>query len=611
MEPKAVTNVPLPDSSELTKEDFIHSEWKDILGNSPMDRYHKAERKFSDAASDSRAEGNLPRAKVFQLLANACAMDLTNKSQDEPFEPSITGWGMSTATLDWFSESDINFLAESIDEIEDPMLRGRLADMLWLRMKPKNHRCALEAIDNYRSLDLNNESWVKDIGDCWKRALILSLKLGAGAENRAGEMEKELLNALDSATTEDLYFGHWIATTLLELKLGRNEEANIARKLKDLGERFESKNRFREARNHHELARIWFRKSGDKEKQVDMQVAVAEGWAKEAERAMSSHNPSAIAALGYYDNAIQAYQNISNAEREPRMINQRIDVLQQLYKEACQKAPREMRAISLPETGISEVTEMVKREISGKGPIEALHRLANLVTMNARETREEAIKSLAEHPWMMMAHHTILTEDNRPAAKNSGIRPGGNEEENEPAIWGRIMMTYENKINWLVPAAILPALSVMHKEHDIDEDEFTAIASSSPAVQPEREQLLGKALFYGYEGEFATSIHILAPQVENIIRFKLNEVGVNTTNNIQGILDEKGLGPLIDAPEFEQIFGEDLSFEIRALFYDHAGPNLRNNVAHGLLTFQQCQSVESAYAWWLALKIVLRDDWPT
>ena len=89
-----MTNAPLPDSSELTKENFIHSGWKEILGDSPMDHYQRAHHKFSTAISKAQEDGDLPRAKIFLLLAAACSMHLTNKSPSEPFAPLATGYGI-------------------------------------------------------------------------------------------------------------------------------------------------------------------------------------------------------------------------------------------------------------------------------------------------------------------------------------------------------------------------------------------------------------------------------------------------------------------------------------------------------------------------------------
>ena len=65
----------------------------------------------------------------------------------------------------------------------------------------------------------------------------------------------------------------------------------------------------------------------------------------------------------------------------------------------------------------------------------------------------------------------------------------------------------------------------------------------------------------------------------------------------------------MDLPQTEEIFDEDMSFEIRALFCVPFGPNLRNNLAHGLLDDRSCYSLETIYAWWLGLKLVFSTFW--
>ena len=57
------------------------------------------------------------------------------------------------------------------------------------------------------------------------------------------------------------------------------------------------------------------------------------------------------------------------------------------------------------------------------------------------------------------------------------------------------------------------------------------------------------------------------------------------------------------------IFGDDLTYEIRALLCDQVGPNLRNNIAHGLLNDREAQSVDAVCAWWLGLKLVFNTFW--
>lgn len=72
---------------------------------------------------------------------------------------------------------------------------------------------------------------------------------------------------------------------------------------------------------------------------------------------------------------------------------------------------------------------------------------------------------------------------------------------------------------------------------------------------------------------------------------------------------EVGLSALMEKPETVDVFAEDTAFEIRALFCDPLGANLRNQVAHGLLSDGTTVSAESIYAWWLALRLVFVTYW--
>ena len=67
----------------------------------------------------------------------------------------------------------------------------------------------------------------------------------------------------------------------------------------------------------------------------------------------------------------------------------------------------------------------------------------------------------------------------------------------------------------------------------------------------------------------------------------------------------------MELQDTKNIFGEDISFEIKALFCDSYGPNLRNELAHGLLDYDTCDSVYSIYAWWFCLRVVFNSYWNT
>ena len=219
-----MTDVTLPDSSELTREDFTRSGWTEILDGSPMTHYSAISGDLWKASKEAQESADHKRAKVLLLLAAACSMRLTNKSRSEPFAPE---WrlGMSTSTTpDTFDESDINFLAEILDDVNHPMVKGRLADLMWLKKTPNDFRFALEAIDNYFSLDLNQDTWVTSAGDCWERALVLTTMLRTGAGNRIKDMGSALMAKFDMATKADGRYAHWLAETLGEFRLETRTE---------------------------------------------------------------------------------------------------------------------------------------------------------------------------------------------------------------------------------------------------------------------------------------------------------------------------------------------------------------------------------------------------
>jgi len=72
-----------------------------------------------------------------------------------------------------------------------------------------------------------------------------------------------------------------------------------------------------------------------------------------------------------------------------------------------------------------------------------------------------------------------------------------------------------------------------------------------------------------------------------------------------GVEDEKGFGGLLNMAETEKIFGPGVVMEMKALLVDHAGPNLRNDLAHGIIADAGAWSASAVFAWWLCLRLVV------
>jgi hypothetical protein len=217
---------------------------------------------------------------------------------------------------------------------------------------------------------------------------------------------------------------------------------------------------------------------------------------------------------------------------------------------------------------------------------------------------------LKQHPLSSLFGGTYMSRDGRVIAKTNGINFDNTLEGNHPNIQATVMRNHGIHLTLIVQGKILPALEILHLEHRIREVDFFSIVKQSPIVPPGREVLFAKGLYSGYDHDYVTALHLLSPQIENLVRYHLKNAGTKTsTLDSCGIENENGLSTLVALPEMKAVFGDDLTFEIKALFCDPLGANLRNELAHGLVDHNACNSLHGVYAWWFTLKLVFNTFW--
>lgn len=595
----------------VTAQDFAECGWQISLADGEREGYSSMWQAFSSAARKVSEDNRPSHGKALWLLADACSMMLSPKSIMEPFKPFMVMEGRRSVIPDDLSESDIAFYAEIVDAIDDAWLKARVADLVWLKQRPRNVQFALAAIDAYRLIPLDTETWVRGGHECWERAISLARMLKAGAGTRLTEMEAAILDAFNTATKEGGFLGLWLADLLDSNGLGRTHSSVIAQKLNVLAVEFDGDGDLLRSREFFDAASRWFDRSGDEAKSAEMTVAVAEGWVKEAIARVSSDQPSHMVAASFYEKAIQIYRSIPRSLRAIHQGDERIAELHRHMNDAGEKSLDELGAVKTPGVDISKLVENARKSVSGKSVQDALFSFANIF-QGARvdQVRTAAEKILQQSIFRRLAGSTHLSRDGRVIAKQPAAGFDNALASDAPALWAQMLHDYQILINIVVHGDIWPAHEVLLQEHRLREDDFIGLASQSPIVPRGRERLFGKALYAGYDRDFTVSMHLLAPQIEHMVRFHLKNAGVKTTNlDIDGIENENGLSTLMALPETEVVFGKDLSFEIKALFCDALGPNLRNELAHGLLDDDSFHSIHVIYAWWMGLRLVFNTFW--
>lgn len=601
-----------PENTIIEIDDFRQSDWKVTIDSSDRDGYASMWQSLSAAAKTAIENGRVSQGKALWLLADACSMVLTPTSANQPFKPCWVMDGKRSSLPEDFEKSDVALFAQFSAEIDDVWLQARVADLVWLLLSPRSPKYALIAIDAYRRVPLDNENWMRGGRDCWARALGLTRMLKTGAGERIKEIEASLVSALIASTTNDAMLAHGLADLLAENGLGQGKSGVIAEKLEVLAGEFELNGDLQWARDFFDASAKWFKRAGNNAKAADMTVCVAEGWVKEAVARISSDHPSYTIASGFYENAIQTYRTIPHRERATHRADERMSELNKYLSEAGARSLDEMGVITSPAIDITEIVEASRKSVSGNTAANALAAFTNLHGgARVAELRQLSEQMLRDHPLQSLFTATHMSKDGRVVAKRPGMGFGDtNSDEYKATVWAEMVKHYGMELGMVVQSSIWPALEVFVFEHRLRESDFVMIASHSPIVPKGRAHLFGKALFAGFEKDFVVALHLLIPQIEHMVRWHLKGSAIKTTNlDKDGIENENGLSTLVDMPEVAQIFGEDLAFELKALFCDAFGANLRNELAHGLLDNDECQSLYSIYAWWLALRLVLKAFW--
>lgn len=606
-----MANERYPADTTIDKSDFDKEHCQRILDDSTGEGYTSIYDAFSKAARKSLDDGNPKQAKICWLLSDSCSMMLSPDSKNEPFKPLAVFHDRRSAIADDFSSEDISFFSEIVTEVTDIRLKARLADLAWLKASRKDLNNALAAIDAYRQIPLDTETWVRDGRECWYRALSLVAMLRTGAGNRIQEMERDIQQAFDSSKESDGYLAFWLADLMANFGLGKSNASDIAGKLESLARIFEGDGDLHRARDYFDNSSKWYASAGNETKSAEMTICHAEAFVKEAVARTATEQPSNMIAASFYEKAIQILRTIPKADRPALKVEERIAELHKSLNEAGQLSLNEMGVISSDGIDITQMVEAAKSAVSEKTPIEALKAFANLsVGMRISEMQDSAIKQLKQYPLSSLFGGTYMSRDGRVIAKTNGINFDETLDGNHPNVQASVMQNHGIHLTLIVQGNVLPALEILHLEHRIREVDFLSIVQQSPIVPPGREVLIAKGLFAGYDHDYVTALHLLSPQIENLVRYHLKNAGSKTsTLDSCGLENENGLSTLVALPEMKVVFGDDLTFEIKALFCDPLGANLRNELAHGLLDHNACNSLHGVYAWWFTLRLVFNTFW--
>lgn len=583
-------------------EDFKSSGYEEVLKSVKREDYSSYWTSLSNSARKEIEEGNDKIGKVLWLLAEVCSLMLKPSDLQSPYVP-VAVWanGTRSVAVEDFTEADITFFENIVEECKNNMLQARIADLLWLLKAKKNIRHLEIAVENYMKLPIDNDISVRNTKECMERAIRLTIL----AKRPLQEIQKFLLKIFEESKFDDNFDCLDINELLLVSKIDISQNLKVLEKLELFAEESENKVGFWKAREYYQAVRTWYGKMSNYENVNRLTVNIAENFVKEAEHQKSLH----MAAAKFYENSIQEYRLIPVKDRESFNVDKRIHEIYQLMAKSNQLVHTQMQVISSDPIDISELVNIAESSIEGKSIHEALLNFVNITYISDFDKlKKSSEKRLNSSLFSRLFGATYYSADSRVIAKTEGGLDNSGEAY-ESQLEAQIQREYSIDIDLSTKGSIFPAFDQLLLEHTISRDYIQSICLNSSIVPRDRAIIWAEGLYFGFEENFLVSTHLLIPQVEHLIRVILKQNDIKTTVlEPNGIEIEKGLSTLIEDPILEKVLDKNLVYELKFLLTKAIGYNLRNNVAHGLSSRNVFNSIQAVYLWWFILRLVVRNS---
>ena len=548
-------------------------------------------------------ETNTKLRKSLFLLSNICSPMIDLESRNDPFQPFMT-WGnkRSFLPIDLIDE-EILYLSSILDEDFPPILKARIADILWTYSKPKNKKHSEIAIENYISMDVFDDFFEPDVYVFWERAVMLAKQIKNNS--LIEKIKSKLLNEIDHPSTNWDFHLLKIIEIFDNTDLDKGLNHELAEKLLEKQKEFNHEKQFHIAEKYLESATKLFKKAGNAEDSYRSLAFLAQATENHGDY---RKNESAMVANSFYKLALQRYREIPNLYRNTLQIDQKLDTVQDKITQSGLLITDELQLISTKQMNISELQEQSINHVKDKQTaFESLLYFSGVSSCNFESIWKSTENNINNSPISSLFGATSVSLDGR---KISSIPPLNGDNKDE-VILKTAIKNFGIHMHLAVEGCILPALNQIQKEYLFPKEFLIQLCKLSAIVPEKREILVANALYQGFEGDFGSAIHLLAPQVENMIRQRLKQNGLVTTHTAQkDIENEIGLSSLVNLDGAREILGDDLWFELQAVFTDSLSANLRNEVGHGLLDDETSNSLYSVYAWWMVLRLVIHNVMP-
>jgi hypothetical protein len=541
-------------------------------------------------AGDARGE------RVFRFLGAVTSLALQLDDTESPFTPSIVMNNRRSSALEDFTDVEFDVMAGLLPTTQDAAMRARFADILLVARKDcRAAKVAAEAyLENFKRID-TAKNWAWDIKS-FRRGFGLARLLGKKNEpfpSYVAHVEGLIATIAGSHQTDALCAE--LMDLLLEHEVG--DYLMHAATAEQVANTIEASGNFFLAQRYLEIATRLYRAGKNEEAAQQARRIKGESLVRQAQAVSTRPGQGYSTGSHFFAMGIECL-------RQAQAPGERIDGLHKLLREWQEASLHEIQTYT-HEADISILVESARDYIRGKPLGDAVLAFAlRHPPVKLSELRKRVIENADEFPLSHLMGATFMSHDGRVLAYKPPVIKLGKDAD-EIAIEAE-MISQARNVDWplRVGAYIEPCRLQILQEHRPSLRDLAFLVEHNPFIPPGHEALFLRGIHAGFHGDMVICAHVLIPQVEEAIRHVLRQTGIVTSKlDSKLVQEERLLGVLLAMPETIQIFGEDCVFELRGVLCEKFGFDLRNRLAHGFMTTQECFGPDVLLAWWLVLRL--------
>ncbi|MES1951650.1 hypothetical protein S4A8_12387 [Salinisphaera sp. S4-8] len=508
----------------------------------------------------------------------------------EPFDALFQSSDRRSAIPSDLGEDALERVRAILPHIRSAEIRARISDVLWLRQRrPENAKAAVASYIEAAHDGFDLEHWTF-AAEAVERALRLASLFRRKQPDLCQSVANVLLAWIEEHSATDQRFLTARSISLL-LQFGYGDPSDLHQRVKAIAKIAQEDSDYHRAEEYWRLAVEAARVAGDNEAANGAQVQLAESYAACARM----HGKSGMIASHWMQKAVEAYKAVPSSK----------EMREELYQELLNFQKQSLSEMRKCEHSV-DITEIVKATVEAMEGLEATDALFKLAFGVARQPNYEKLRAQArelaqKYPLSSLFGAVHLDREGKVVAKSEGGFGSGDGVSSR-----EVYRLAAHEHQFIVIGQLAPAIDVLITDHAISEQDILSVVVGNPFVEPGQEKLYAKALWAGLSRDFIVATSLLVPLLENSLRHVLKGAGERvSTLNPSGIQEALRIGALLDHPKTEEIFGKDSIADLKGILIERTYGNLRNEVSHGLVTWNTFHQPFCIYLWWLVLRFVL------